>query len=510
MTVGLVSRPIVFFSRAHMYQAAPRLVCLCIGLRRRVPALPLTLGVVTGGVLSWFLNVVWAGPIVAGLGMLVLMLTRRWAGELVAGVLLGLVSSLFISNERGAFVGASDVSFQGVVRDSLRRAKTGQVVFEMDAHMGGRDTLVRCRGVDLPWRNSAHLVPGATVWVRGSLEPVKKPLNPFSWEGWLWRRGVEAECKALFISRPVSNRFDVITRARESLRERSLELVDNERGVSLLLSMALGYRDVLSPSLEQAFSSLGLTHLLVVSGYQVSMVFGFVMTVAVMIVPRTSVFRYWREGCTALGLTVASVYVAFIGAEMSAARALIAAAFVCSERVCESRSGFAQRWCVALLLMQLLWPYCVFDIGVILTFAALAGIGVGATIGGKRKILTWIMVTSSVWAFTSVVLIAWSGSFSLCSIPLNLVLAAPWSALNCTIGLVSLLGALAGLPGASYALDLVVWGNSAISEVLTHIAQSPLAGWQLAEWRRWCACAALCALSVLLGIRAVEAKRREV
>lgn len=493
-----------------MYQATPRIVDLCIGLRRRVPVLPLTLGVVTGQVLSWYLNAVSVGALLASLGMLVLLLTRRWMGELVAGVLLGLVSTSLMSNDRGTFVEASDVSFQGIVRDTPRRAKIGQVVFEVDAQIGGRSALVRCRGVDLPWRNSAYLVAGANVWVRGSCAPVKKPLNPFSWEGWLWRRGVEAECKALFISRPVSSSFDLIAYIRESLHERSLELVDNERGVSLLLSMALGYRDILSPSVEQAFSSLGLTHLLVVSGYQVSMVFGFVMASAVMVVPRASVFRYWREGCTALGLMVASLYVMLIGVEMSAARALIAAAFVCSERVCESRSGFAQRWSVALLLMQLFWPYCVFDIGVILTFVALAGIGVGATIGGKRKIMTWIMVTCSVWVFTSVVVVAWSGSFSPLSVPLNLILAAPWSALNCTIGLVSLIAALAGLPGASLALDLVLFGNSAVSEVLIWLAQSPLAGWKLTDWYRWCACAVLCVLSVLLGIGAAQAKRREV
>ena len=497
-------------ARNYMDQAAPRMASLFIGLRRCVPVLPLTLGVVAGEALSWFLKVEWMAGMLASLGILVLLLNRRWVGELVAGALLGLVATLLISNDRETLAGASDVSFQGIVRDTPRRAKVGQVVFELDTQMGGRSTLVRCRGVDLPWRHSAHLVAGATVWVRGSLEPVKKPLNPFSWEGWLWRRGVGAECKALFISRPVGSRLDMLARIRESVSERSRELVEDERGVSLLLSMALGYRDVLSPSVEQAFSSLGLTHLLVVSGYQVSMVFGFVMAIAVMLVPRASVFRYWREGCTAIGLMVASVYVVLIGAEMSAARALIAAAFVCAERVCESRSGFAQRWSFALLVMHLLWPYCLFDIGVILTFAALAGIGVGATIGGKRKIMTWIMVTCSVWAFTSVVVVAWNGSFSLFSVPLNLVLAAPWSALNCTIGLVSLLGALTGLPGASYALDLVLWGNSAVSEVLTRLAQSPLAGWQLTDWRRWCACAVLCALSVLLGICAAEAKRREV
>ena len=460
--------------------------------------------------MSWYLDMLWIGVLLASLGMLVLLLTRRWIGELVAGVLLGLVSTSLMFKERGTVVEASDVSFQGVVRDTPRRSKTGQVVFEVDAQIGGRSALVRCRGVDLPWRNSAYLLAGAKVWIRGSFEPVKKPLSPFSWEGWLWRRGVDAECKALFISRPVSSQFDLIAHVRESLHERSLELVHDERGISLLLSMALGYRDVLSPSVEQAFLSLGLTHLLVVSGYQVSMVFGFVMAIAVMAVPRASVFRYWREGCTALGLMVASLYVSLIGAEMSAARALIAAAFVCSERVCESRSGFAQRWSVALLLMQLLWPYCIFDIGVILTFAALAGIGVGATIGGKRKIMTWIMVTCSVWVFTSVVVVVWSGSFSPFSIPLNLILAAPWSALNCTIGLVILLGALVGLPGASLALDLVVWSNSAVSDVLIWIAQSPLAGWNLTDWYRWCSCVVLCVLCVLLGICAAKAKRREV
>jgi competence protein ComEC len=274
--------------------------------------------------------------------------------------------------------------------------------------------------------------------------------------------------------------------------------------------MALGYRDVLSPSLEQTFSTVGLTHLLVVSGYQVSMVFGVVIAIAVRWIPRNSAFRFWREGCAVLGLLVASLYVVIIGAEMSAVRALIAAAFVCSQRLCESRGGFGQRWSVALLLMQLLSPYCLFDIGVILTFTALAGIGVGATIGGQRKILTWIMVTVSVWLFTSVVVVVWSGSFSLLGIPLNLFVAAPWSALNCTIGLVSLVGALLDIPGMHFALDLVALVNSAVSEVLLWIAQTHFAGWKLTEWYRWCTCVVLCALSALLVYYASLCKRREV
>jgi ComEC/Rec2-related protein len=493
-----------------MYQAARGVHSLAICIRRAVPVLPLTIGVVIGETVAWYLNCEWKASALSIFGVLVLLLTRRWFGTVAAGTLLGLITASLVYGGREDIVPASDVSFQGIIRQEPRRATVGQVVFEIETLIAGRSALVRCRGIDLPWRNSAHLVAGATVWVRGAIEPVRKPLNPFSWEGWLWRRGVDAECKALFVSRPLAHNLDPRERARATLRERSYERTSNERGVALLLSMALGYRDVLSPALEQTFSTLGLTHLLVVSGYQVSMVFGVVIAIAVRGVPRNSSFRLWREGCAALGLLVASLYVVMIGAEMSAVRALIAAAFVCSQRLCESRGGFGQRWSVALLLMQILSPYCLFDVGVILTFAALAGIGIGATIGEKHTALTWLMVTVSVWVFTSLVVVAWSGSFSLLGVPLNLLLATPWSALNCTVGIVSLLGTLIGVPGMSSALDLVVWLNSAVSEVLMRIAQSPLAGCKLTGWYRWGTCATLCAISVALVNTAFVAKRRDV
>lgn len=493
-----------------MHQAARALGSLCIGIRRAVPALPLAVGVLIGETVSWYLNREWKAAALISVGVLVLLLTRRWLGTVAAGALLGLVTASLSSGGRDDLVAASDVSFQGIIRQEPRRAVVGQVVFEIEALIAGHRTLVRCRGIDLPWRNSAYLVAGATVWVRGSLEPVIKPLNPFSWEGWLWRRGVEAECKALFVSRPLAYDWAPLGQVRAKLLERSYDRTSNERGMALLLSMALGYRDVLSPSLEQTFSALGLTHLLVVSGYQVSMVFGVVIAIAVSGVPRNSSFRHWREGCATLGLLVASLYVVMIGAEMSAVRALIAAAFVCSQRLCESRGGFGQRWSVALLLMQIFSPYCLFDIGVILTFAALAGIGVGATIGRRHTVLTWLMVTLSVWVFTSVVVVAWSGNFSLLGVPVNLLVATPWSALNCTVGIVSLLGTLAGVPGMASALDLVVWLNSAVSEVLIRIAQSSIAGWTLTKWYRWGMCATLCCLSIVLVRQATLAKRREV
>ena len=460
----------------------------------------LTVGILLGEVVSWYLSSRTFGLALVVAGGLVLFLSRRRFVEVAAGALVGIVLSTPMQFRDSKLVGSEDVSFQGVVRETPRRTIPGQVVFELDAALGQGQSLVRCRAIDLPWRNSALLVAGATVVVRGALKPTLKPINPISWEGWLWRRGVDAECKALFISKPIEFRSDWVTSLRETLRETSLALTDNERGVALLLSMALGYRDVLSPTIERAFSTLGLTHLLVVSGYQVSMVFGCVLVIGMVIAPRGSTFRYWREGLRMVALCLTLAYVVMIGAEMSSVRAFIAATFICSQQICETRSSFAQRWAVALLLMQLVWPYCLFDIGVVLTFAALAGIGTGAAIGGRRKMVTWVAVTCSVWVFTSLIVVLWNGAFSLVSVPMNLFIAAPWSALNCTAGLASLLAAAFGVPGAPYVLSLIAGINSLLSEVLLWIVEFPFAGWILVGVHRIVVAATLSLLgAVLLG-----------
>jgi ComEC/Rec2-related protein len=265
--------------------------------------------------------------------------------------------------------------------------------------------------------------------------------------------------------------------------------------------MALGYHDVLSPTVEGAFQSLGLTHLLVVSGYQVSLVFGCIVTLASRIGSRLSLGRYARVLITGSGFLCAALYVLLIGAEMSAVRALIAAGCVCAHILTETGARFAQRWGIALFVMQMVWPWCILEIGVILTFAALLGIGLGVQLGEGHSVRTYLLVTVAAWVCTSLVVVCWSGSFSAMSLILNFVLAAPWSMLNCTAGILGLVLLLGNVPGGEVILHVVSWINFHLAEWLIGMRDLPFASFSLSGGLRIGASLALGSILCVLLVR---------
>jgi competence protein ComEC len=273
--------------------------------------------------------------------------------------------------------------------------------------------------------------------------------------------------------------------------------------------MALGFQDLISVPVERAFQRLGLTHLLVVSGYQVSLMFAFVVFLAQTLVRGSGVVgRYSRIIANLAAFLAACGYVVCIGLEMSAVRALLAAACITAQLCSERETSFAQRWGVALLGMQLVWPWCTFEIGVILTFAALFGIGLGLRFGAGAKLRTFILVNVAVWATTTLVIVAWRGNFSLLSLLVNLVVAAPWSMANCTLGIVGLCGTLVGVPGATYILKCIVWLNSFLSSSVVSLSESAYSGWELEGGLRVVVFCVL-AIGVLIAARSV-ARRPEL
>ncbi|MFN4895258.1 MAG: ComEC/Rec2 family competence protein [Pseudomonadota bacterium] len=458
--------------------------------RRHAPVLPLAGAVMLGQGIVWYLplleltliTMLIAGALVAAHYRL-LPGVVAWLG---GGVLLGVVSAFLYSAHVPIDSRLNgELTILGTVKGQVRHARPGEVTFELQTGRELDHQVVRCRAIDLPWRNAAHLEPGDTIWVRGAFGAVEKPINPFSWNGWLWRRGVQSECKARFVSRPIRRNPSLLYQWRESLKQKVFMRLGDSQGSGLFLSMSLGYQDVLSVPLEKSFMRLGLTHLLVVSGYQVSLAFGFILyCMGALFGWLRFGHRHLRNVVTMLAFVCAALYVVFVGAEMSAVRALIAAACICAHLLSEKDTSFAQRWGVALLGMQLLWPWCAFDLGVVLTFAALFGIGLGSEAMSRSKMAVFVAVTVSVWLCTSLVVVVWQGNISPLGLLLNLVVAAPWSILNCTVGL-SALGLLCTeLPGSAVPLEILVWINQLVSEVILELGESSYSSWQLEGiWR---------------------------
>lgn len=439
------------------------------------------------------------------LGLLLVMMQHRFRPG-VAGVLLGLLSCLpRLDTPKGQTLSEDRITVAEIGMN-IRRSVPGRVTFDAVDLLDPEHHTLSAQAVELPWRNAALLEPGDVVWLRGHCESVIRPLNPQSFEGWLWRRGITEECSVRYVSKPLERRYSgVLYPARWALRERVEDLAPERRGAMVLLSMALGYRDVLSEPVERAFSRLGLTHLLVVSGYQVSMVFALAYASVISAAGTIGGGRHGRRIVACVALTAAVVYVAFIGAEMSATRALIAATCLCLESLLEGAKRFAQRWGVALLTIQLLWPWALFEIGVQLTFAALAGIGIGSVIAGHGKIRSLLLIQLSVWALTSTIVSAWSGIFSWSGLLLNITVAPLWSAFNCTVGLLALLASCGHLWGSSLLLEGVMRLNEALVGILLNLSDSWAGGIEVSGYMR---CATVACLAVLSGALAFEAAQR--
>jgi len=205
-------------------------------------------------------------------------------------------------------------------------------------------------------------------------------------------------------------------------------------------------------------------------------------------------------------MLLAISYVLLCGAESSTIRALIAAACVAVQVLDEHAPRYSQRCFVALLLLMLISPWCFFDLGVQLTFAALAGIGLGSRLSPTRRglrSLWWVSV--SVWLLTSVVGVISTGRLSLMAVIFNLLLAAPWSALDCTFGLLAVAVCTIGLDSNGYLLQAVVWINQKALEFVSWGAAVPHATVEFESPLLRCTVAAiLICLLLLLAHRALR------
>lgn len=473
-----------------------------VRVRRYAPAVILSLAVAAGQGVTWFLSPEEAAGSVCILALLSTTRIRR-VEPLLSGFLVGLLTGALAITLHTPARASLDSSILIRVEESPRRPRTGQVVFLGRDLLSPSKRVLRCTAVELPWRHSRELRQGSVVWIRGEVVPIARPINPFSWEGWLWRNGIAGTAKVRYVSAPLEQRPSFMEEARTLVARRVREVVGDRRGGELFLSMAFGFRDVLSPPVEDAFTALGLKHLLVVSGYQVSLVFAVCSGFALGVLRRIRFFSRWtRTLATACAFFSALIFVAFIGTEMSALRALVAAACVCSTKIFECSGRYAQRWGVALLIVELLSPWALFDVGVQLTFAALAGIGVGARLGQGSAAKSFLWVTASAWLFTSSVMLAWNGTVSLIGLLLNLTVAVPWSFLNCVVGGAGVLVlVLLGDLGAWIVL-MVAWCNEAVAAVLMGMSQLPTQSLALEGIWRTSAALLSCFAAALLGVAA--------
>jgi len=329
------------------------------------------------------------------------------------------------------------------------------------------------------------VVPGDRVTLRGSLRapPADDPYGAY-----LVRIGVAATLRAASLT--LEPPPDDVGRSLEGLRrsaDEALQLAIPEPEAGLASGILIGLRDRVDRDLTGAFTAVGATHVVAISGWNIAIVASMLAAFAGRLARRR------RMILTALAIVG---YVAFVGPSPSVVRAAGMAGVVMLARELgrPSRAAAAIGWAVAGLLI--VDPRLVDDVG--FRLSALATVGLiawgtpladrlsGATPGRVRGWLAESLgVSLAAQLATLPIVVLTFGRLSLVSPVVNLgvvPLVAPAMAAG-TLALAGGILALAGLPSAiATILGLPAWLLfSVIVGIVRAGAAVPFASVQLAS-----------------------------
>ncbi|BCV24547.1 DNA internalization-related competence protein ComEC/Rec2 [Gelria sp. Kuro-4] len=438
-----------------------------------------------------FPSAVWLGAAALALVLGLFFLTReRRCSALIALLLLaffsgGVRTSLALLPERSlAPLAGSHVTLEGVVVRPAEQGQAGTNYVLAVRLAGAGEALAPARGLVLV-RDLRP--PGRPVYAYGDVLRVKGVLarprpagnfGQFDYRAYLEQRGI-AYTLPLYepqaITRVAAGAGNPLAAGLYAWRERFTQVASllGPREKALLLGIALGERRGLAPEVTDLFTASGTVHLLAVSGTHVALVAGLALGAA----------RLLRLPPVLQGLLsalVVGLYAFWTGLPASALRAglmfLLGFLGLLSGR---PRNGLLALTAAALIIL-LVNPLLLFDIGFQLSFAAAGGI-IWLTpplLAARRQVPVWaaaplavsLAAQLAVWPLTAY----YFSGVSLVGFLAGLV-AVPLAGLALGLGLAGLLGGAVYLPAGKVVLGAAGLALALLTTVAQTFARLPLA-----------------------------------
>lgn len=447
----------------------------------------------------------WAPAMAIALGMLTVALvyfhfcnyssvSRRFKSNSfgVAATLYAFILGCFLFSyrfhraERG--VGEAERVVEGVVCAApVRKPKTWAV--EVRRENGSR-VLAYVRVDDADARQLPHV--GDTVAMRALHWQPTSPhhvdtedtLGTFAfYHSYLFYRGVSATC---FVPEgqwrllgnwggaSIGGWRETAMRTRERIANHYAAQGLDGQASSVVAAMTIGQRTGLSPSLRQDFADAGLSHVLALSGFHLTIV----LTILNGLLLRGLLPLAWRRALVVGVVPVLWGYVLLAGSPASLVRAAVIAT---AGQLCYCRGqrvGLVNALATAACLMLCIDPFAMMDVGFQLSFSSMLGIALVAL-----PVMRWIGPLP--WGVGFVVHIALvTLSATLFTLPLTVL----------HFGQFALLGVLANVPGSLLALGVmwvaVLWWLSALLPwwPAAHAVLGSALAWlanALVDWADW-------------------------
>jgi competence protein ComEC len=331
--------------------------------------------------------------------LLALALTARRAARamllLIAGASLGLGLAAWRAAERLAEAlpvawEGRDIELVGIVTD-LPQPKERGTRFALAVERVLTPGAEVPRRLSLTWfadrdaRAGPRLVPGERWRLTARLKRVRGLSNPhaFDFEPWALERGIRAtgyvrpKAACARLEARVDGWPQTLHRWRSEIRDAMRERLAAEPYAGVLVALAIGDQDAISPSQWDVFWRTGVGHLMSISGLHITMLAGLAFAIAFALwarVPALALRLPARKAAVVAGAAVALAYALATGFAVPAQRTVImlGAIALC---VLADRHGSASRvLALATLAVLLADPWAVLSTGFWLSFGAVAAI----------------------------------------------------------------------------------------------------------------------------------------
>jgi len=342
-----------------------------------------------------------------------------------------------------------------------------------------RPVKLTCRAVELPWRNITNAKAGD--WYFATIKT--SPLPDTSWGHSMYRKGVAAQCRIQLSSPPLHKEQSLITSLRERLRNRIVKNAGDNENSGLLRALVLGQRDTLTRQTEESFKRTALAHLLVVSGYHISISYTVLFALLSLIFASYKQKLMVRAAIYLIPLAVCTLQVFVAGAEPPAVRALTAISLYAVFQLSDRTPNALHALLLSLLLLCCLWPTAFLDLGVQFTYAALLGIILACTptssshvkSGTTQKLASYLKLTTLPSLTTGLVSLIYFNYISLIGFILQPTLAPLIALIGCKLGLIALM--LDFLTGGQidHPIPVVVSLLGYLKDFVTYLASFELA-----------------------------------
>lgn len=337
----------------------------------------------------------------------------------------------------------------------------------------------RCRAIELPWRNISQASLSQHIFARVKINPLKKTeTSPYRQS--LRLKGYSATCDITHASMPLDSP-SYTSLVRNFLANLVRTEIGDSESAGLFLGMTLGVRDGITDQLEEAFRKTSLAHLLVLSGYQITLV-----ALTLQHILRKLLIFYSTSGrflivVDCIALSPAYLLTLISGCETAALRAAIALSLTTISTHHEHATNFLGLTSCTFLITLLLTPNAPYDLSSLLTFGALFGICLGAACPGKFRIVNSMNVLLYCSITTTLLSTIYFKTFCIGALFFNAVFATALSFISCNLGLLAilLLSIRSIFGGLLLRLTTLVLDGSAT--IISTLAESPLAAWQLTQ-----------------------------